>query len=209
LRKLTNTEEIPNPSKEGPKIMIACVAIGLGTGFIFLMILLFVAGSLDEAIESKAGPVLQIFFNATQNKAGATCLLILPLVCLLFATTSIMTTSSRMAYAFARDGGLPKSKVFAKVHKGLKLPLNSLILTTALVVVFGCIFLGSSAAFNAIISASVVALGITYAIPPAINCLQGRTKLPSSRYFKLPKAFGWFANIVGCSKPACIIVDEL
>ena len=78
----------------------------------------------------------------------------------------------------------------------MDLPLNALYLTTALVVIFGCIFLGSSSAFNAIISASVVALGISYAIPPAINCLRGRKMLPETRRFKLPGAFGWFANLV-------------
>ena len=78
-----------------------------------------------------------------------------------------------MTYAFARDGGLPFSRFFARVHSRLGLPLNSLILTTVLVIIFGCVFLGSSSAFNAIVSASVVALGITYAIPPAINCLRG------------------------------------
>jgi len=40
-------EEIPNPAVEGPKIMIACVGIGIFTGFIFLMVLLFVAGQVD------------------------------------------------------------------------------------------------------------------------------------------------------------------
>jgi choline transport protein len=55
-----------------------------------------------------------------------------------------MTTSSRMVYAFARDGGLPASPFFAKVHKKLDVPLNALYLTTALVIIFGCIFLGSS-----------------------------------------------------------------
>jgi amino acid transporter len=49
-----------------------------------------------------------------------------------------------MIYAFARDGGLPASPFFAKVHKRLGLPLNALYLTTILVVIFGCIFLGSS-----------------------------------------------------------------
>jgi len=190
-------EEIPNPSKEGPKIMMACVAIGVGTGFVFLTILLFVAGNLDDVISSPAGPVLQIFYHATNSKAGAICLLMFPLVCLLFATMSIMTTSSRMTYAFARDGGLPRSKIFARVNKRLDLPLNSLYLTTALVIIFGCIFLGSSAAFNAIISASVVALGVSYAIPPAIHCIQGRNMLPETRYFKLHPVVGWTANLIG------------
>ena len=107
-----------------------------------------------------------------------------------------MTTSSRMTYAFARDGGLPASPFFAKVHPKLELPLNALYLTTACVVIFGCIFLGSSSAFNAIISASVVALGVSYAIPPAINCLRGRQMLPD-RAFVLPGPFGWFCNLLG------------
>lgn len=68
-------EEIPNPSVEGPKIMIACVGIGTVTGAIFLIVLLFVAGNIQPIINSAAGPLLAILDNATQNKAGAICLL--------------------------------------------------------------------------------------------------------------------------------------
>jgi len=71
-------EEIPNAAVEGPKIMIACVGIGVFTGFIFLMVLLFVAGPIDGptgVIMSTATPLLQIFYNATGSKAGAICLL--------------------------------------------------------------------------------------------------------------------------------------
>ena len=69
-------EEIPNPSKEGPKIMVYCVGVGLFTGFIFLTVLLFVAGPFDDVVKSSAGPVLQIFYDATNNKAGSICLLL-------------------------------------------------------------------------------------------------------------------------------------
>lgn len=78
--------------------------------------------------------------NSDVNK----CLPRVPLVCLLFAAITIMTTSSRMVYAFARDGGLPASRFFSRVHKGLDVPLNALYLTTILVIIFGLIFLGSS-----------------------------------------------------------------
>ena len=190
-------EEIPNAAVEAPKIMIYCVAMGMITGFIFLMCLLFVAGNVEDVISSSAGPLGQILFNATGSLAGTVCLQIFPLVCLLFATTSIMTTSSRMTYAFARDGGLPLSRLFARVHKKLDVPLEALLLTNAVVVVFGLIFLGSTAAFNAIASASVVALGVTYAMPVAVNVLRGRKMLPETRYFKLPEWFCWFANLLG------------
>ena len=192
-------EEIPNATVEGPKIMIYCVAIGMFTGFVFLMILLFVSGgnaAIEDIISGSAGPLPQILFNATKNHAAYICLLIFPLLCLLFAGTGILTTSSRMTYAFARDGGLPFSRFFARIHPRLGVPLNALCLTTSLVVIFGCIFLGSSAAFNAITAASVVALGVSYGIPIAVNVTQARKALPP-RPFMLPNLLGWVLNLLG------------
>ena len=69
--------------------MIGCVGIGMFTGFILLMILLLVSGGkaqIDNVINSAAGPVLQILDTATNNHAGAICLLMFPLVCLVSFT---------------------------------------------------------------------------------------------------------------------------
>ncbi|KAK4235170.1 amino acid/polyamine transporter I [Achaetomium macrosporum] len=190
-------EEIPRPQLQGPRIMLYCIGIGMFTGFVFLSCLLFVVADIEAAIDASAGPLLQIFMDATKSRAGSTCLLMFPLVCMLFTTTTLMTTSSRMSYAFARDRGMPFSSVFAKVHPSLDVPLNALLWTAVWVVVFGCILLGSTSTFNAITSASVVALGVTYAIPPTINVLRGRTLLPATRVFKLPGWLGWICNLVG------------
>ena len=114
----------------------------------------------------------------------------------LLGTISIFTTSSRMVFAFARDGGLPGGELFAKVHEPSSMPFNALCLTTAVTATFGCIFLLSSAAFNAISSASVSALNLSYAMPVAINCMRGR---PTQRggAFVLPSVLAWVVNIVG------------
>ncbi|KAH9869870.1 hypothetical protein J1614_006790 [Plenodomus biglobosus] len=190
-------EEIPNASVQGPKVMIYCVAIGTFTGLIFLMVLLFVSGGdMDTIMSSSAGPVLSILYKATSSRTGAVCLLMFPLICILFAEIAIMTTSSRMVYAFARDGGLPMSKTFSKVHPRLGQPLNALMLSAGLASLFGLILIGSSSAFNALVAASVVALGVSYAIPVAINLCRGRKMLPE-RAFTLPGPVGWIANLIG------------
>ena len=67
--------EIPHAAIEGPKIMVICVGIGTFTGAVFLIVLLFVAGNMDEVISSSAGPLLQIFIHSTNSNAGAICLL--------------------------------------------------------------------------------------------------------------------------------------
>lgn len=66
--------------------MIGCVVIGVLTGFVYLSVLLFVSKDVDTVISSAAGPMLQIFYDATGNKAGSICLLIFPLVCLLVSS---------------------------------------------------------------------------------------------------------------------------
>lgn len=83
------------------------------------------------------------------------------------------------------------------MHTKLEVPLNALLLSACSVVVLGCIFLGSDSAFNAITSAAVVALGVSYAAPVTINLIRGRRMLPKDRLFKLPVWFAWIANIVG------------
>lgn len=87
-----------------------------------------------------------------------------PIVCMAFTANGIMTASSRMSHAFARDGGLPFSRLFARMSRN-GVPIPSVLLTTACVIVFGCIYLGSDSALNAILSSSVVFLNISYSIP--------------------------------------------
>lgn len=193
-------EEMPQPHIKGPKIMLYCIGIGMLTGFVFLSCLLFVLDNVDTVIHSPQGALMQIFMDATNSHTGSVCLFMFPLVCMVFTTISLICTSARMSYAFARDHGMPFSSFFAKVHPTLEVPLNALLWTAAWDLVFGLLILGSSSSFNAITGAAVVALGVTYAIPPAIHVLRGRKALPSNRAFKIPEPFGWVCNIV--SRPS-------
>ncbi|KAK3366645.1 amino acid permease [Lasiosphaeria ovina] len=112
-------EEIPNAAVIGPLVMISCVALGIATGPIFIVAILFVSGgygAIDDIIGSALGPLMALLLNATGSRVIATVLLLFPLLCLLFGTISIMTTSSRMVFAFARDGGLPSNDLFEQIH---------------------------------------------------------------------------------------------
>ncbi|KAI3620149.1 hypothetical protein CBS9595_002116 [Malassezia furfur] len=192
-------EEIPNASIQGPKIMNASVWTGICTGFVFLVVMLFASGgeqNVENVITSAQTPLIHIFQIATKSNAACICLTLFPLICLVFAMLGAFTTSSRMTFAFARERGLPFSPFFSHVHSRLKLPLNALVLTMVVVIIFGLIFLASNSAFNAITSAAVIALNLSYGIPVAINCMQGRKKLPP-RHYKLGSVLGWTVNIVG------------
>ncbi|PKX90083.1 putative GABA permease [Aspergillus novofumigatus IBT 16806] len=188
-------EEIPNPSVQGPRVMVACVAIGALTSFAFIIVLLFVSDDINTIITSGYGPLLQIILDATKSKAGAICLLLFPIICLLMGIVAIMTTSSRMILALGRDSGMPFSPFWTRVHPTLGTPLNALGLTAFLTLCCGCIYLGSSTAFNALSSATVVCFDISYGFPIIIHCLRGRNQLPKS-HWTLSPVIGWTVNLV-------------
>lgn len=238
--ELQRVEEIPNPTRSGPVILIACVAIGTVTGFAFLLIILMASGSVDsieKIVSSPTHPLIQILQLATANKFAVSLLLLFPLFSLvswfhkfpqsiyprsitfrkkkmvdksyvafsnncelqLFGTIGIMTTSSRLIYAFARDGGLPFSSQLAHLSSGTPdatFPANALYSSASGVLLLGALFLFSEAVFNAIASASVIALQVSYVLPIVMNVAQKRKRLPSTRAFVLGDVVGWFVNIV-------------
>ncbi|AAW43538.1 choline transporter, putative [Cryptococcus deneoformans JEC21] len=193
-------EEMPLPHINAPKTMILAVCIGASSSFVFLICLLFSISDVDSVNSSAAGALLESMYQATNSKAGAVCLQIFPIIAMVFTAQGLMTASSRMVYAFARDGGLPFSRVFAIMNSN-GVPIPAVLFTTVLVIIFGCIYLGSSAALNAILSSSVVFLNISYSIPIFLVLIRGRSILrpPSlpEPTFTLGPILGPICNVVG------------
>ncbi|KAK0522792.1 hypothetical protein OC842_006363 [Tilletia horrida] len=170
------SEEMPRPNVNVPRAMLLAVAIGASSSFIVLVIFLFVLNDFDQVIEAGSGPLLQIIFQATRNEAAAVSLLMFPLMSMAFAAIGILCAASRQTHTFAVDRGLPFSRFLSR-EASPKLggvPWAALTLTTTLVIIFGCIYLGNSTALNAILSSSVVGLQISYAIPAALLLVRGR-----------------------------------
>lgn len=192
-------DEIDNPSINAPRAMILAVAIGASSTFIVLMVFLFVLKDFDGVTSSPAGALLEIIYQAVGNKAGAVCLLMFPVLSMGFTATALLTTSSRMSQAFARDRGLPFSRVLARISSKEEVPIPSLIFTTIWVIVFGCIYLGSSSALNAILSSSVVLLQFSYIIPIILLVARGRKVLDQDnnqkRRFNLGPYLGPAVNL--------------
>lgn len=63
--------------------------------------------------------------------------------------------------------------------------------------VIGCIYLGSTSAFNAFIGTGLILQHVTYAFPAALLMMRKRSLkwLPEARSFKMPLVVGWTANL--------------
>ena len=198
-------EEIPKPATKGPRLIISAIAMAIATGFCYISAVLFVIRDIPAAVQSSE-PLLTIYYQSTGSKAGSICLMMFPILSFVLCTIDDMATSARLSYALARDGGMPFSDYFTRIHRVLGVPVFGLLWCSFWDIVFALIFLGSSDAFNAIISAAVICVTVTYAIPPTINMLRGRRMLPEDRPFKLPTVVGWICNIADLAWTLLVIV---
>jgi choline transport protein len=115
--------------------------------------------------------------------------------CGCFALIGCQQTASRLCWSFARDDALVGSPWLSQIHPRLGVPVWALIANSAVIFIIGCVYLGSTTAFNAMIATGLILQQISYAIPAALLLYRKRstTYLPTSRYFKLGY-FGWVAN---------------
>jgi amino acid transporter len=99
-----------------------------------------------------------------------------------------MTSASRMVYAFARDGGLPFSKTWARVSPRHFTPSNAIWGLSALAMILAL----SVKIYSAVISIATISLYISYGIPIAAR-LYARMK--SRDAVKGPWSLGKFSSL--------------
>ncbi|KAI4137766.1 MAG: hypothetical protein LQ341_004996 [Variospora aurantia] len=138
--------------------------LGLGT----LLSMLYVTPNIDAVLESPSGqlgyPFMQVVLDSVGSYAGATVMICIVISMFTFACIAFLATASRIVFAFGRDKGLPFWQTMATVHPKTTLPNYAIWIITAVACLFGVINLGSSTAFNIILSITVSTLYSSYTI---------------------------------------------
>jgi amino acid transporter len=139
--------------------MIWAIVLNGTTGFIMTVTFAYCIGPLDAAIQPPYFfAFIGTFYNATGSKAGATVMTCIITLLTLCSAISNVATASRQMFAFARDRGLPAADFLSYVRPGWDIPLNSILVSMCITALLSLINLGSTVAFNAIISIGVVSL---------------------------------------------------
>lgn len=146
-----------------------------------------------------------MYYSATGSTASTSGFASL-LIILMFANNlSNMAGASRQLFAFARDRGVPCSSWVSQVSPRFGVPVNALLISTLIACIFHCINIGSTIAWNIIMSVGTVALVTSYMI--SIGCIAWRRMrklplLPSS--FSLGRSLGLTVN--GLAFAFCVLV---
>jgi choline transport protein len=179
--------------------MLGSVVVNGVLGFAYCLVLLFSLGDLDSLLVSPTGfPFMQLFENTTKSVAGGTILSLVVSLVAVAANAAGLTSTSRTAWAFARDKAVPFDTYFAHVNKGLQIPVRMVALISILEALLGLLYLGSTTAFNAILSMAILGMYASYLLP-IIFMLVRRWRKPTSiprGVFRLGHFGGYVTNIV-------------
>lgn len=148
-------------------------------------------------------PAAEIFYQATSSKAVATFFTLVGLVISLFAIMGAIQTASRLTWSFARDNALVLSRYISRVDSRWEVPVWALLANSGCVFLLGCVNLGSTTAFNALVSTGLILQQASFAFPAGLVLYhrargtfgevmrpRGHVKQP----FRLPWGAGPLAN---------------
>ncbi|KAH7650624.1 Amino acid/polyamine transporter I protein [Dioscorea alata] len=196
------TEETKNADMNGPKGIISAIGISIIVGWGYLLGITFAVTNIPELLnlDNDAGgyAIAEVFYQVFKSRygngvGGIICLGIVA-VAIFFCGMSSVTSNSRMAYAFSRDGAMPLSAQWHKVNKN-EVPINAVWLSVFISFCMALTSLGSLVAFQAMVSIATIGLYIAYALPIFFRVtLARRTFVPGpfnlGRYGVL---VGWIA----------------
>lgn len=170
--------EVMQPERVIPIAIMGTVAIGFCTAWTFAIAMMFSIKDFDAMADTPTGvPILELFDQALNSKPGSIALLSLIILTGCGCLIASHTWQARLCWSFACDKGLPASDFLSKVHTGLRVPINAHILSCCIVSVLGCLYLASYTAFNSMVTACVVLLYLSYAIPVVCLLIRGRSTL--------------------------------
>lgn len=190
-------EEIDFPARNVPIAMVGSVVVNGLIGLVYCLILLFCLGDLDSLLTSPTGfPFIQLFQNATNSTAGTTVITLVISATAVMANSAGLTSTSRTAWSFARDNALPFSVYFSHIDTHLNVPTRMVVLVTALQMLLGFLYLGSTTAFNAVLSMAIIGMYASYVLPIAYMLFHGRNGSHSPGPFRLGPWMGKIINMI-------------
>ncbi|MCO5582386.1 hypothetical protein L7F22_036281 [Adiantum nelumboides] len=196
------SEETKSSDRNGPYGIITAVAISLVGGWGYVLGITYAVTDLnhvlDTANDTSGYAVAQIFYDAFKHRYGSgtggiICLGVVA-IAIFFCGMSSITSNSRMAYAFSRDGAMPFSNVWHSVNKW-EIPLNAVWLSAAIAFLMALTSLRSLVAFQAMVSIATLGLYISYALPSLFRVTLAREKFKSGPFTLGPLSviIGWIA----------------
>lgn len=158
-------EEIQNAAVIVPRAIILSIFLNGILGLGMALALLFCIGDTNAALTTTTQyPFMEIFYQAVQDLTGAALMISIVISLSICAAISQTASASRQLWAFSRDRAVPGWRYLQRVNTTSAIPVLAIAVTTIIAYLLALIILGSTTAFNDIVSLAVVGLFGSYFI---------------------------------------------
>jgi choline transport protein len=129
--------------------------LGFLTGLAYLIAILYSINDLG-ALATSPFPLAEIYHQATGSRSGTVGLLICIFFPILCCVIGVYITCGRTLWTLARDKATPFPAFISHVDSKHRNPFNATLICGCVVTALGCIYVGSSTAFNALVGSFVI-----------------------------------------------------
>ncbi|KAL4769299.1 amino acid/polyamine transporter I [Aspergillus nidulans var. acristatus] len=188
-------EELPQPERQVPIVMLANAGLAVVSALIMVIALIFCTTHPENLTAPLAGlPILQICWDAWPSKGYVIVICIIYWASMLNALVSMLTGCSRLTWSFTKLGSLRYKAWLSQVHPTLHVPSNAVYFSAFLAILFSLLVFGPSTVLNGLFGSATLCFSISYALPIGLT-LVNRARLPAQRYCNLGK-FGAAVNML-------------
>lgn len=117
------SEECSNANIAAPRAIVLASGLGCILGWFLVLVIGYTVKDVAAVIGSNLGQPMGTFLLQTLGQKTGLGLFCLIILCCIFEGLSCMVISSRVIYAYSRDGVLPGSKIWSKVHPWTRTPV--------------------------------------------------------------------------------------
>ncbi|CAL5866959.1 uncharacterized protein PFLUO_LOCUS1171 [Penicillium psychrofluorescens] len=191
-------EEIPKPSRNIPKAVLAQMGVGFVTGICYMIAIFYSIQNLPKVRNSPLNfPLAEIYRQATGSRGGALGLLIVAFLPTLITCTGCYITAGRTLWTISRDRATPFPNWLSQINPRMQNPFNATLVCGCLVTVLACIYLGSTTAFSAFVGCFVQLSSLSYFMAIFPHMLTRRSSFVPGFFF-MNNAIGYVINALAC-----------
>ena len=143
--------------------------LGLYLGFAIILVIAYTVKDIQDIVDGPYGqPMGSLCLQVLGKKAGL-AMFALNIIAQFFVGQGCTVASSRVVYAYSRDGALPGSKWLKIVNKHTKTPVNAVWFVLTLGALLGLLMFASPVAMGAVFSIGAIAQYIAFIFPVALK----------------------------------------
>ncbi|MFF1723201.1 APC family permease [Streptomyces sviceus] len=120
-------EEVPNPSRSIPRAMQLTVAVGGVAALLAFVGYALAAPDLGSILSGKDTNPIPSILQSSLGIVGTKAVLAVIITSFIAGVMSQQAAASRIVFSFARDDMFPGSRVFSKISRKHRVPMNALL----------------------------------------------------------------------------------